>query len=183
MPAAGRAGRKDFMSGRDVYLQRISIADIGVLDTVALEVEELAFAGGTADQIKKRIDDDPAAHQHHLFLIKRMDATIGFVSLREGSARPNWASDGSMTLHNLRIGSPWRGQGFGRAAITHCCQWIIGQRPVIRRLELSVNEANAAAISIYEGCGFSRTGAIHVGPLGRQIIMRCGLTVPRASPG
>lgn len=171
--------RNSSMNKHGIQFRRLSLSEINVLDSVALNPEELAFAGGSANEIKRRIGGDPAAQQYYLFLICCKDAAVGFVSLRKGNAKPAWATDDAVTLHNLRIGSQWRGLGFGRTAIQICCRWVADQRPIVRGLELCVNEANARAIRFYEECGFSQTGATHVGRLGRQIIMR--RSIERAS--
>lgn len=164
-----------------VYLERIPPAALTILDTVPLSAQELAFAGGTAAEVVRRIADHPGRKNHHLFLIRSGDAAVGFLCLRDGDAKPDWAPEDAVTLHNFRIGLPWRGQGFGRAAMLACRRRVLDHHPEALRLDMAVNEANTHAIGFYASCGFSPTGAVHAGRLGREIIMSLRVERPSSS--
>jgi ribosomal protein S18 acetylase RimI-like enzyme len=166
------------MSATEIWLKRISIAEIGILDEFALDETDLDFAGGTAKEVGARITHHPCPEDHCLFLIYYRDDAVGFLCLREGRARPEWCSQDAMTLHNLRIGRSWRRSGFARKAICASLRWIAQHRPDTCRLELSVNAQNEQAMLLYHQCGFTRTGALHAGRLGPEIIMATSILRP-----
>lgn len=162
------------MPPRKVQLKRVLPDDISIIDDLELEPAELDFAGGPAHEISRRVDNDP---QHHLlFLIHHCARTVGFLCLREEDARPSWASRDTVTLHNLRIDRSSRGSGLARVAIAASARWIAENRPGVLRLELSVNEENERAISLYYRCGFKPTGLLHAGRLGQEVIMGAAIS-------
>lgn len=59
-------------------------------------------------------------------------------------------------LYGVYVTPAWRGLGLAEALIEACAAW--GAAAGLRRLRLTVNATNAAAIRVYLRCGFSVCG-------------------------
>ncbi len=88
------------------------------------------------------------------------DTAASFVATREGNdiglvtGAPYAETAG---LFGMWVDPSARGLGAGRALVGAVVAWARGQGHV--RIRLDVADTNAAAIRLYEGCGFKRTGA------------------------
>jgi GNAT superfamily N-acetyltransferase len=65
-----------------------------------------------------------------------------------------WTEAEDCWLEDLFVREAFRGAGLGRALV-HAAMQRARERGC-RRIELDVNEDNAAALALYESCGFSR---------------------------
>jgi ribosomal protein S18 acetylase RimI-like enzyme len=86
-----------------------------------------------------------------------------------------WLSGWDCLLEDLYVAEHARGQGVGRALVE--AAFARARERGARRMELDANEANAAAIALYESFGFrNRTEAYP----GRDLYFRVHLEEPRA---
>ncbi|MGY5795537.1 pyridoxal-phosphate dependent enzyme len=107
----------------------------------------------------------------HPFAVTIRNEIVGFFVLREKAALPEWAPPDAVTLHNLRIGVTYQGNGYGKAVTGLAVRWISANRRSINRLMLAVNERNVTARHVYLGSGFRETGIIYCGSAGLQDIL------------
>lgn len=156
-------------------LEEIAVHDLARVLHLRLNVEEEAFAGGPLPALFESLALDDLSDEVHLFALAEGNAAVAFFILREGGRRPTWALPGSVTLHNLRVGQTFQGNGFGRECLASAAAWIRSHRPEVDALMLSVNRKNVAATDFYRHLGFSETGMIHVGRLGPQSILKANL--------
>jgi len=113
---------------------------------------------------------------YHPFAMVSRDEIVGFFILRERAALPEWAPPEVFTLHSLRVGLAYQGNGYGRAAARLARLWILTNRPSIKRLMLGVNVRNVTARHLYLKTGFRDTGATYQGPHGLQNIFELEVT-------
>jgi ribosomal protein S18 acetylase RimI-like enzyme len=66
-----------------------------------------------------------------------------------------WRTGGDCLLEDLYVASPARGAGLGRALVQAAIERA--RTRGCRRVELDVNESNAAALALYGAFGFSTT--------------------------
>jgi GNAT superfamily N-acetyltransferase len=59
-------------------------------------------------------------------------------------------------LYSMYVDPPLRRGGLGRQLVARICDWA--REGGMRRVILNVTETNAAAIRMYESCGFVPTG-------------------------
>ena len=104
-------------------------------------------------------------------MIERDGMPIGFLIIRENGALPDWAPDDTATLHSVRVDAARQRQGVGRYAVEAATVWLARHRPALKQLMLAVNARNLGALVAYRSYGFENTGRVHIGPLGRQIIL------------
>lgn len=156
-------------------LEELSIHDLAKVEHLSLNGEEEAFAGGPLLALFESMALDDLSDEVHLFALRSGNEIVAFFILREGDRRPAWAQPASVTLHNLRVGQEFQGNGFGRHCLVHAAAWIRSNRPQVVSLMLSVNRKNVAAADFYRHVGFSDTGKIHVGRLGPQSILMANL--------
>lgn len=67
-----------------------------------------------------------------------------------------WLIAGEMQLLNLAVRSDWRQRGVGRALVKDLL--AEAQAKGVRSISLEVREGNAAAVELYSGLGFRRSG-------------------------
>ncbi|ESX00601.1 cystathionine beta-synthase [Mesorhizobium sp. LSJC268A00] len=112
----------------------------------------------------------PNPELEHPFAIAVRNQIVGFFVLREEAALPEWAPPDAITLHSLRVGQLYQGNGYGTFASKLTGEWILTNRPRINRLMLAVNGRNIKARDVYLRSGFRDTGATYCGPIGTQTI-------------
>ena len=61
------------------------------------------------------------------------------------------------TCFSMSVSPDWRGRGVGRSLLATFVDWV-RKHPSLTRIELHVHSDNAAAIKLYESCGFEREG-------------------------
>lgn len=127
------------------------------------------------DVVFSKLRNSPSPQLEHPFSVVVGNEVVGFFVLHEKAALPDWAPPGVITLHNLRIGRSYQGQGYGKLATRLAAQWILENRPCINRLMLAVNVRNVTARQLYLSSGFLGTGAVNCGPVGPQNILNIQL--------
>jgi ribosomal protein S18 acetylase RimI-like enzyme len=80
-----------------------------------------------------------------------------------------WTSSEDCWIEDLFVAGAARGQGVGRALVQLACERARARAAV--RIELDTNEANTAALALYESLGFSAKSKAHGALLGRDIVM------------
>lgn len=153
----------------DAWLKRLTASDFELVLPLRLTEQDEAFAGDLEE-----VFQDLRAQDHegkHPFAVFSGQMPVGFLVLKEGSKRPQWALSNTLTLHNFRIGAAHQGRGHGRRAIDLVGEWIRQNRPGTRGLMLSVNLRNERARQFYLQCGFAETGSLCQGRLGPQHIL------------
>ncbi|MCK1507962.1 GNAT family N-acetyltransferase [Bradyrhizobium sp. 18] len=157
-------------------LQPVSRFDYAIVAHLTLEAQQDQFAG-PLDLVFSELRQSRSSEMEHPFSIVIRDKIIGFFVLREKGALPEWAPPDVITLHSLRVGRAYQGNGYGKAAIRLAVQWILRNRPHVSYLMLGVNARNVAARGVYLKSGFRDTGASHWGPIGPQNILEYGIGI------
>jgi ribosomal protein S18 acetylase RimI-like enzyme len=80
-----------------------------------------------------------------------------------------WTSAEDCWLEDLFVEAPARGRGLGRALALASCERA-AERGALR-IELDTNEANTAAVALYESLGFSAASKAHGAATGRDLFM------------
>ncbi|WOH80333.1 GNAT family N-acetyltransferase [Bradyrhizobium sp. BEA-2-5] len=151
-------------------LKALSHSDYATVDHLRLEPEQEQFVV-PLDLLFSELRTSSQPELEHPFSIVVHDETVGFFILREKAALPEWAPPDAITLHNLCVGRPYQGNGYGKAATGLAAQWILTNRPCVNRLMLGVNIRNVRARGAYLKSGFRDTEATHCGPIGPQNIL------------
>lgn len=86
------------------------------------------------------------------FLIRHGDEAVGFMMLRF----PVWQDDPDVYTWRLLVDVRHQGKGYGRMACLIVLRLF--QQLGVRRIELSVDGANAASVHLYVSLGFADTG-------------------------
>ncbi|GGF13998.1 acetyltransferase [Aliidongia dinghuensis] len=115
------------------------------------------------DVLRKRLDTaDPNRHRLAAILDGKV---VGLLSLNQGEGRRRHVGEIGLFVHDS-----FHGRGIGRklleAAVDLGENWL-----GLTRIELTVFVDNAAAIKLYESCGFEREG------VARQFGLRDGVLV------
>lgn len=67
-----------------------------------------------------------------------------------------WMIAGEAQLNNIAVDEDMRGRGYGRMMLEHMMDECV--RHGCENMTLEVRKSNAAAISLYSGCGFVQAG-------------------------
>ncbi|HEX8594410.1 MAG TPA: GNAT family N-acetyltransferase [Pseudomonas sp.] len=102
------------------------------------------------------------------FILLRDEQPIGFLMLRRGSALPDWAAEGSATMHALQIDRHVQGQGLGKAFLQGLHKSVREWWPDIEQIMLSVDADNLPAFNLYLGQGWVDTGVAYKGRVGYE---------------
>lgn len=151
-------------------LEPLSHADIAAVSHLQIEPEQGQFVDPLY-VVFSELRNSPHPELEHPFAIAVRNEIVGFFVLREKAALPEWAPPDAVTLHNLRIGEAYQGNGYGKAATGLAAQWISTNRTPINRLMLAVNVRNVIAKHAYARSGFLETGNIQCGSSGLQDIL------------
>ncbi|REG58662.1 cysteine synthase A [Paraburkholderia sp. BL6669N2] len=154
----------------ETRLIALSRFDGGTVAHLALEHEQSQFVDPLY-VVFSELKTSRNLEFEHPFSIAARNEIVGFFVLREKAALPDWAPSNVVTLHSLRIGRSYQGNGYGKAATKLAARWIASNRPSIDRLMLAVNARNVLARSAYLSSGFQDTGGTYCGPIGIQNIL------------
>ena len=131
----------------------------------AIRVQAISDApsafGSTLDETLARTDEYWNARvtqaaigdESVLFVAENPEGWVGLV----GSYLEDFAATASVDLISMWVAPASRGQGVGRKLVEQIIEWA-RQHPGAQYVSLWVTENNAAAIALYERCGFRRTG-------------------------
>ncbi len=138
---------------------------------LTLHPDQMRFAGS----VTQAFDSCPAGDTLHAILSG--DLPVGFFRIDHAYAQVHgFAEAGDLGLRNVIIDAGQQGKGLGTAAIRALPAYLRPLYPQARRLWLTVNLLNPAAIASYRKAGFQDTGAIWPhGDAGPQHIMRLAL--------
>lgn len=154
----------------DAWLKQLKASDFQLVSQLQLSKQDEAFAGDL-EEIFQELRAQEGESSLRPFAVLAGQMPVGFLMLKEGSKRPEWALSNTLTLHNFRIGADHQGRGHGRRAIDLVSEWIRQNRSGTRGLMLSVNLRNERARQFYLQCGFVETGRLCQGRLGPQHIL------------
>ena len=83
----------------------------------------------------------------------------------------------ALGLRSFQLDAAWQGRGLGAIAMAALLADLVQRHPQARRLVLTVNRDNAAALALYRRAGFADSGTLyHGGRSGPQHVLR--LTLP-----
>ncbi|WP_081716311.1 pyridoxal-phosphate dependent enzyme [Paraburkholderia mimosarum] len=153
-------------------LMALSPRDNAYVTHLDLELEQAQFVDPLYVVFSELRNSSYPDHEHPFSVVSR-DEIVGFFVLREKAALPEWAPPDAITLHSLRIGRSYQGNGYGEAALLLAKKWIAANRSCIKRLMLAVNTRNVKARQLYRKSNFRGTGARYCGPHGMQDILEC----------
>ena len=106
------------------------------------------------------------------------DAVVGYYRI-EHSARTITGREGDATalgLRSLQVDELSQGQGVGGRALALLLEDMVARHPSARRVLLTVNARNAAALALYQRAGFVTGDALyHGGRSGPQYLLWRGL--------
>ncbi|MFU8864988.1 MAG: GNAT family N-acetyltransferase [Rhodobacterales bacterium] len=154
-----------------VTLSPLTAADQKKVAHLAVRPEQLRFSGTVAESFA----DDAHADFH---AILQGDLPVGMFRIDRGyHAVHGFAEPTDLGLRTVIVDAAYQGQGLGTAAMRALPRYLQTHYPQARRLWLTVNLQNPAAIASYRKSGFQDTGAIWPhGGAGPQHIMRLMLT-------
>jgi len=147
--------------GRGAALKALTHFDATTVAHLELDPEQEEFVDPPAVVFEK-LRNSPSSVEH-AFLVVVREQVVGFFVLCEKAALPAWAPPSAITLHNLRIGRSYQGNGYGKLATRLAAQWILESRPSISRIMVAVDVRNIAARQLCLSSGFQGTGAVDCG--------------------
>ena len=154
-----------------VTLGPLTLADRARVAHLAVHPDQLRFAGTVAEAF----DSPQEGADFHAMLMD--DTPVGFFKIdRTYPVAHGFAEPGDLGLRTVIVDAARQGQGIGTAAMRALPDYLRALYPTARRLWLTVNLQNPAAIASYRKGGFQDTGAIWPhGNAGPQHIMRLAL--------
>lgn len=81
-----------------------------------------------------------------------------FLLLQRGAFLPPWAHVDAATINALQVDRRFQGRGLGRFCMQALPGLVRAIWPDVRRLQLSVDPDNHAALALYRGSGWIDTG-------------------------
>ncbi|CAG8868125.1 hypothetical protein PS627_02888 [Pseudomonas fluorescens] len=99
------------------------------------------------------------------------DTPRAFMLIERGAHLPAWAEPDAVTLSALQVDWRCQGRGFGRFCMTALPALVRGVWPQARRMQLSVDPQNEAAIALYLSTGWCVSGEGYRARLGRERVM------------
>ena len=154
-----------------VTLCPLTLADRARVAHLAVHPEQVRFSGTVAEAF------DTPQPDVDFHAILAADTPVGFFKIDRGyPAAHGFAEPGDLGLRAVIVDAARQGKGIGTAAMRALPAYLRGLYPQARRLWLTVNLQNPAAIASYRKAGFQDTGAIWPhGAAGPQHIMRLPL--------
>jgi ribosomal protein S18 acetylase RimI-like enzyme len=139
-----------------VPIRRLTASDVDVLRKVrldALRTDPDAF-GSTLEREEGRPDEDWVrwvTSRSAMFVAEDAGEPVGLAGGIVDDEQPDRA-----VLVSVWVAPASRNQGIGRALVAAVVDWATASGK--QRVDLLVIEGNAAAIALYERCGFALTG-------------------------
>ena len=99
------------------------------------------------------------------------DTPRAFMLIERGVHLPAWAAPDAVTLNALQVDWRFQGQGFGRFCMTALPRLVRPLWPHARRLQLSVDPENEAAIALYQSAGWIHSAQGYRARVGRERVM------------
>jgi len=146
-----------------VVIRKIRANDGQRLRTIRLQAiaDTPSAFGSTLDETLARTDEywdarvtqAAIGEESVLFVAENSEGWVGLV----GGYLEDFAATASVELISMWVAPACRGQGLGRRLVEQIVVWAREHRGA-RHVSLWVTENNAAAIALYERCGFRSTG-------------------------
>ena len=93
---------------------------------------------------------------------------VGMVLFKRPPISPAWVPAEAATVHGLKISTPWQRQGLGHRAFELAISKLKEQWPDIKKLMLSVDADNTAAIAVYRAYGMTEYEPVRKGNNGPE---------------
>lgn len=136
------------------------------LDQLEILPEQLPFSGDIYCALNTLLVRPTADIEGFVLLLD--DQPVGFFMLKRGAFLPQWAAEGSATLHALQIDRRVQGQGLGKAFLQGLPEAVEKTWPDIKQLMLSVDAENLPALNLYISQGWIDTGEAYKGRIGYE---------------
>lgn len=136
------------------------------LDQLEILPEQLPFSGDIYCALNTLLVRPTADIEGFVLLLD--DQPVGFFMLKRGAFLPQWAAEGSATLHALQIDRRVQGQGLGKAFLQGLPEAVEKIWPDIKQLMLSVDAENLPALNLYISQGWIDTGEAYKGRIGYE---------------
>lgn len=81
-----------------------------------------------------------------------------FLLLQRRAFLPQWSENDAATIAALQVDRRFQGRGLGRSLMQALPDQVRAMWPEVRRLQLSVDRGNHAALALYLGTGWSHSG-------------------------
>jgi RimJ/RimL family protein N-acetyltransferase len=131
------------------------------------------FSGAPARTVA--IGDAHPSREH--VVIVRDDVPVGYFQLDRDSVPGAPDDPDVLGLRAFLVDLAAQGQGVARAAMAALPAYVRARFPERRRVALTVNVTNPAAIAVYRRAGFADTGELYLhGPAGPQHVLVLDLT-------
>ncbi len=147
-------------------LCQLDARQIDRLRRLKIPEPQIEFGGSFEQSVAECLDGAPPCMRGFGILVDA--APVGLVILKRPPCSPDWASDDMVTLHALKIGANWQGLGYGRAALSGALTMCRSIWPRAKRLALSVDADNTAALSLYRSVGMTDSGPVFQGRIGLE---------------
>ena len=128
--------------------------------------DQTEFGGSFEGSIASREAEAPYGTQ--ALVLHDRENVVGLVLLRRPPVSPDWAEADMVTLHGFKIDHRHQGRGLGRRAFAAIIDHARARWPDARRLALSVDAGNTAALTLYQSFGMDDTGPIFDGRIGKE---------------
>jgi GNAT superfamily N-acetyltransferase len=146
--------------------------------TLGLGAGQERFSGAPARTIP--LADGHASREH--VVIVRGEDPVGYFQLDRDSVPGAPAGPDILGLRALLVDLAVQGQGVASAAMAALPAYVRARFPERRRVTLTVNVTNPAAIAVYRRAGFADTGEVYLhGTAGPQHVLV--LDVGRSATG
>lgn len=136
------------------------------LDELEILPEQLPFSGDIYCALNTLLVRPTADIEGFVLLVD--DQPVGFFMLKRGAFLPQWAANGSATLHALQIDRRVQGQGLGKAFLQGLPGAVRETWPDIEQVMLSVDADNLPAIGLYLALGWVDSGEAYKGRIGYE---------------
>ncbi len=146
--------------------RNLSAADITTLLALTFTESEIEFAGSMRHAMV--LCRTVSRRRLRGYGIRSDEGLVGFVCLKRPPASPIWTPADAVTLHGLKIGTEFRGRGYGGAALDAAFHEARSAWPAARRLLLSVDEDNSNAHRLYLSYGMQPVGVPVRGRVGME---------------
>jgi RimJ/RimL family protein N-acetyltransferase len=127
---------------------------------LAPHADQERFAG-RPDEALAAAEADPGRRP---VAILEASAPVGLFALHHGpGAGELLAGEADLLLRGFFVDAAAQGRGVASRALAALPAFVRANMPAVRRIVLSVNVRNPAAIRVYTRAGFTDTGAIYLG--------------------
>lgn len=143
--------------------QRDQLMDIDV------HPRQLRFAGDIASALYILLSVHSEDRRGIALLVD--ETPRAFMLIERGPHLPSWAEPDAVTLNALQVDRRCQGQGLGRFCMTALPPLVRTLWPQTRRLQLSVDPQNEAAIALYRSTGWFDSGEGYRARVDRERVM------------